>query len=64
MGQNGKQCTRPALASGFCERHDPESATRPTIVPVLRIALAVIVLMAFLWPLIADTWREIARLLR
>ena len=55
---SGKRCTRPALVSGFCSRHDPEAKANSRV-PVFRLAAAVLMLFVFLWPLIADLLREI-----
>jgi hypothetical protein len=55
---NGTRCTRPALVSGFCARHDPEAMPQPRM-PFLRLAAAVALLLVFLWPLVADLLREI-----
>jgi hypothetical protein len=60
IAQNGRRRTRPALFSGFCERHDPQAAPRP-MMPIVRMAGAVLLLMVFLWPLVADLVREIGR---
>ena len=63
IAQNGKRCTRPSLFSGFCERHDPQATPRP-MMPIVRMAAAVLLLMVFLWPLVADLAREIGRWMR
>ncbi|HXW17725.1 MAG TPA: hypothetical protein VEJ39_05455 [Candidatus Acidoferrales bacterium] len=55
---NGRRCPRPALVSGFCSRHDPDAKAQP-MMPILRVAAAVLMLLVFLWPLIADLLREI-----
>jgi len=55
---NGKRCTRPALVSGFCARHDPDAMPQP-MMPFLRLAAAVAVLLTFLWPIVADLLRQI-----
>ncbi len=60
IAQNGSRCTRPALFGGFCERHDPQATPRP-MMPVVRMAAAVALLMVFLWPLLADFLREVGR---
>ncbi|HEY4739589.1 MAG TPA: hypothetical protein VIH76_03240 [Candidatus Acidoferrales bacterium] len=60
IAQNGKRCARPALFSGFCQRHDPQAAPTPRM-PIARMAAAVLLLMVFLWPLVADLLREIGR---
>jgi hypothetical protein len=63
IADNGKRCTRAALVSGFCSRHDPETKANSRV-PVFRLAAAVLMLFVFLWPLIADLLREIRRWVR
>ncbi len=63
IAPSGKRCTRTARFGVFCERHDPQAPPRP-MMPVIRLAAAVLLLMVFLWPLVADLVREIARWIR
>ncbi len=63
IAHSGERCTRPARFGVFCERHDPQATPRP-MMPLVRMAAAVFLLMVFLWPLVADLVREIARWIR
>ncbi len=63
FGPNGKRCSRPAAIGGFCDKHDPERAAPPDL-PLLRMAAAVLLLIALLWPLLADVVRELRSWLR
>ena len=58
LGAGGKRCFRPALAGGFCERHDPERTSRSAF-SLVRLAAALFLLWALLWPVIADVVREL-----
>ena len=58
LGAGGERCFRPAAAGGFCERHDPEGSSKPAF-SMVRIAAALLLLWALLWPLIADVIREL-----
>ncbi len=63
LGPAGKRCSRPAAIGGFCEKHDPERTATPGL-PLLRMAAAVLLLFALLWPLLADVVRELRSWLR
>jgi hypothetical protein len=63
FGPDGKRCERAAAEGGFCEKHDPERTSRP-LVTLLRIAAAVMLLVALIWPLLADFLRELRGELR
>lgn len=63
LGRNGKRRTRSALTEGLCQRHASERTIRPTL-PLARLAVAVVVLTAFLWPLVADLVGEVSRWLK
>lgn len=63
LGADGERCYRPALASGFCEKHDPEfRSSAPG--SWLRAIAALLLLFALLWPLISDVLRELRGWLR
>lgn len=63
LGRNGKRCPRSALTEGFCRRHASERTMQPTL-PLARLAVAVVVVTAFLWSLVADLLREVSRWLK
>jgi len=58
LGAGGTRCYRPAAAGGFCEKHDPERESRSPLA-LVRLAAALLLLFALLWPLIADVAREL-----
>ena len=58
FGTDGKRCYRAATISGFCERHDPERTQRSAF-SLVRLAAALLLLWALLWPVIADVVREL-----
>ena len=58
LGSAGERCYRPAMIGGFCEKHDPERISRSPLA-LARMAAALLLLFAFLWPLIADVVREL-----
>lgn len=66
IGPAGQRCDRPARADGFCSKHQ-QNASDSNEVPsstIAKRALAVIGVIAALWPLIVDLVRELLRLLR
>jgi Family of unknown function (DUF5763) len=66
IGPAGQRCDRPARADGFCSKHQ-QNASDSNEVPsstIAKRALAVIGVIAALWPLIIDLVRELLRLLR
>jgi len=64
LGPAGQRCNRPATDSGFCSRHQREdTAPGPTLVPSRRVAV-LMVIVALLWPILADLVRELIRLIR
>jgi len=59
LGRNGERCERPAQPGGFCQRHAPRHPV--SVWPsLLRRAGAALLLLAFLWLVLADLLREIA----
>jgi hypothetical protein len=46
------------METGFCERHDPEQTSRSAF-SLVRLAAALLLLWALLWPVIADVVREL-----
>src|ERR1700678_3685890 len=62
FGPQGQRCSRPALAGGFCSRHQPGTeGGKPASRSLPRIAAAGIGILAALWPIIFDILRVIAR---
>ncbi len=56
LGSSGERCEEPALEDGFCERHGPDAAWQFGVA-ARRKLLAVLFIIAMLWPLLADLWR-------
>jgi hypothetical protein len=63
LGAGGTRCYRTATAGGFCEKHDPER-TSPSAFSLGRLAAALVLLWALLWPVIADVVRELRHWLK
>jgi hypothetical protein len=64
LGPAGQRCHRPALERGYCSRHLPGSRAELFRSELPRRAVAVLGLLAVIWPLLVDLVREILRLLR
>jgi hypothetical protein len=64
FGPAGQRCNRRAVEGGFCARHQPGGSQVLSLPQISRRAVAVIGLLAVLWPVLADLIREILRLLR
>jgi len=66
LGPSGQRCNRRAVEGGFCARHQPDAGRFQglSIPQVSRRGVAVIGLLAVLWPVLADIVRELIRLLR
>jgi hypothetical protein len=60
LGTSGERCYRPASSGGFCDKHNPERESRSPL-SLVRLAAALLLLFALLWPLIADVARELHR---
>lgn len=63
LGPTGQRCDRPAREDGFCNRHAPEGASAAWSNP-FRIAAALALLLATIWPLLAHFLRELSSWLR
>ena len=66
LGPSGQRCNRRAVEGGFCARHQPgaDQLQGLSIPQISRRGVAVIGLLAVLWPVLADIVRELIRLLR
>jgi len=66
LGRAGQRCDRRAVEGGFCARHQPGAGQFQglSIPQVTRRGVALIGLLAVLWPVLADIVRELIRLLR
>jgi hypothetical protein len=64
LGPAGQRCGRRAVAGNFCARHQPGASQILSLPQISRRGVAVIGLLAVLWPVLADLVREIVRLLR
>jgi hypothetical protein len=66
LGPAGQRCSRRAVEGGFCARHQPRVGQFQglSIPQVTRRGVALIGLLAVLWPVLADIVRELIRLLR
>ncbi len=66
LGPAGQRCNRRAVEAGFCARHQPGAGQLQglSIPQVTRRGVALIGLLAVLWPVLADIVRELIRLLR
>jgi hypothetical protein len=58
LGPAGQRCERPAGEDGFCDRHSPQRESEGWS-KWLRWAGALILLIALLWPLLADLLRQV-----
>ena len=59
LGPGGQRCERPSREDGFCDRHAPEGSSGAWASPV-RIAAAILLLLATIWPLLVRLLREIS----
>jgi hypothetical protein len=67
LGPAGERCYRPALADGFCSRHQlnpTATAPRDEARARRKKAAATVGIVAALWPLIEELIRQIFRLFR
>jgi hypothetical protein len=64
FGPAGQRCSRRAVEGSFCARHQPGGSQVLSLPQISRRGVAVIGLLAVLWPVLADLIREIIRLLR
>ena len=66
LGSSGQRCNRRAVEGGFCARHQPgaDRLQGLSIPQITRRGVALIGLLAVLWPVLADIVRELIRLLR
>jgi len=66
LGPSGQRCNRRAVEGGFCARHQPgaDRLQGLSIPQITRRGVALIGLLAVLWPVLADIVRELIRLLR
>jgi hypothetical protein len=64
LGPAGQRCSRRAVEGGFCARHQPDGSQVLSIPQVSRRTVALLGLLAVLWPVLADLIRELMRLLR
>jgi hypothetical protein len=64
LGPSGQRCGRRAVAGSFCARHQPGTSQTLSLPQISRRSVAVIGLLAVLWPVLADLIRELVRLLR
>jgi hypothetical protein len=64
LGPAGQRCHRPALEQGYCSKHQPGARAEHFRSELPRRAVAVLGLLAVIWPLLVDLVREILRLLR
>ena len=66
LGPSGQRCNRRAVEGGFCARHQPgaDRLQGLSIPQITRRSVALIGLLAVLWPVLADIVRELIRLLR
>lgn len=60
LGPKGQRCGNPAVAGGFCARHQPDAPQAATR-GVSRVVAAGIGIMAAMWPVLADLLREVLR---
>jgi hypothetical protein len=64
FGPAGQRCNRRAVEGSFCARHQPGAVQVLSLPQISRRGVAVIGLLAVLWPVLADLIREVLRLLR
>ncbi|MGA7916628.1 MAG: hypothetical protein WCA00_15450 [Candidatus Acidiferrales bacterium] len=60
LGPKGQRCGNPAVAGGFCARHQPDAPKAATR-GVPRVVAAGIGILAAMWPVLADLLREVLR---
>ena len=63
LGPSGERCLQPAREDGVCARHSSETEANPWLQFVQRVG-AILLLVALLWPLIAELLQKIAGGLR
>jgi hypothetical protein len=61
FGPAGQRCDRPAIKEGFCARHQPGAASEAARTPLPRRVVAILTLLAAMWPLVADLVRQVIR---
>jgi len=67
LGPAGQRCSRRAVEGSFCARHQPGSGGQfpgLSVPQISRRTVALLGLLAVLWPVLADLVRELIRLLR
>jgi hypothetical protein len=64
LGPAGQRCDRRAADGSFCLRHQPDSISEASRIQLARRSLAVIGVLAVLWPVLADLIRELIRFFR
>ena len=64
FGPSGERCDRRAMEGGFCTRHQPVAPGVLSSAQVARRGIAILGVLAALWPVLGDLIREIIRLLR
>ena len=66
LGPAGQRCSRRAVEGSFCARHQPGSGQLAglSVPQISKRAVAILGLLAVLWPVLADLVRELIRLLR
>ncbi len=64
IGPAGQRCNCPAGESGFCSKHGVNQQDDTSSSLHVKRGLAVIGVLAALWPFIAELVRELLRLLR
>ena len=67
LGPAGQRCSRRAVEGNFCPRHQPGSGGQfpgLSVPQISRRTVAMLGLLAVLWPVLADLVRELIRLLR
>jgi hypothetical protein len=63
LGAAGQRCDRAATQGGFCPRHQRgETGLGAPLVPS-RLVAVLLVILALLWPVLADVVRELIRLI-
>jgi hypothetical protein len=63
LGPAGQRCNRPATESGFCSRHQQEGTGSAAPLLPSRLVAVLLVILALLWPVLAEVVRELIRLL-
>jgi hypothetical protein len=65
LGRAGERCNRPAVAGGFCSRHQPgglpKSATANLPAKPSRILAAILAFLGILWPLVSPLVHAMVR---